>query len=196
MTKEKLAALLESESEQLQKLHDIVLRSVDEEKLLTDKLYAFEEKNLPLSSRIADTVAMFGGSWRFIFSFTAVIFIWIAINLFLLQLPFDPYPFILLNLVLSTVAALQAPIIMMSQNRKEEKDRERAINDYMVNLKAEIEIRNLHQKLDLLMGDQMKTLFEIQKAQVELMEEIKDKLVNYTGTGNGRQEEPQPVKMG
>jgi uncharacterized membrane protein len=91
----------------------------------------------------------------------------------MLKKPFDPYPFILLNLMLSTIAALQAPIIMMSQNRKEEKDRKRAINDYLVNLKAEIEVRNLHQKLDLLIAEQMKTMFEIQNVQMELMEEIK-----------------------
>jgi uncharacterized membrane protein len=94
-------------------------------------------------------------------------------NIYLLGKPFDPFPFIFLNLLLSTVAALQAPIIMMSQNRKEQKDRQRAINDYMINLKAEIEIRNLHGKLDLLMTEQMKTLFEIQKTQVDLMEDIK-----------------------
>ena len=100
-------------------------------------------------------------------------FLWIAINVYLLTKPFDPFPFILLNLLLSTLAALQAPIIMMSQNRKEEKDRQRAVNDYLINLKAEIEIRNLHGKLDLLMTEQMKTLFEIQNTQVDLMEEIK-----------------------
>ena len=91
----------------------------------------------------------------------------------MIRKPFDPYPFILLNLILSTIAALQAHIIMMSQNRKEEKDRERAINDYLVNLKAEIEVRNLHQKLDLLIAEQMKTMFEIQNIQMGLMEDIK-----------------------
>jgi uncharacterized membrane protein len=100
--------------------------------------------------------------------------IWISINGFYSS--FDPYPFILLNLVLSTIAALQAPIIIMSQNRKEEKDRQRAINDYLINLKSEIEVRNLHEKLDLLIADQMKTLFEIQKMQMDLMEEIRAKL--------------------
>ena len=94
-------------------------------------------------------------------------------NEFVVKKPFDPYPFILLNLVLSTIAALQAPIIMMSQNRKEEKDRQRAINDYLINLKAEIEVRNLQRKLDLLMTEQMKTLFDVQKTQVDLMEEIR-----------------------
>ena len=101
-------------------------------------------------------------------------FLWIIVNAYLLSRPFDLFPFILLNLLLSTIAALQAPIIIISQNCKEEKDRQRAINDYMVNLKAEIEVRNFHGKLDLLMTEQMKTLFEIQKTQVDLMEEIKN----------------------
>jgi uncharacterized membrane protein len=95
------------------------------------------------------------------------------INVYLLKKAFDPFPFILLNLFLSALAAVRAPVIMMSQNRKEEKDRRRAINDYLINLKAEIEIRNMHQKLDLLIGEQMKTLFDIQKVQVELMQDIK-----------------------
>ena len=99
-----------------------------------------------------------------------------GINIFILRKPFDPYPFILLNLLLSTVAALQAPIIMMSQNRKEEKDRARAINDYLINLKSEIEVRNLHQKLDLLISEQMQTMFDIQKVQMELMDEIRTEM--------------------
>ena len=102
--------------------------------------------------------------------------IWMIVNLYLLSNPFDPYPFIFLNLLLSTIAALQAPIIMMSQNRKEDKDRTRAINDYLINLKSEIEVRNLHQKLDLLIVDQMKTMFEVQKTQLDLLEEISKKL--------------------
>lgn len=101
---------------------------------------------------------------------------WMLINVYFLTRPFDPYPFIFLNLILSTIAAIQAPLIMMSQNRKEEKDRQRAINDYLVNLKSEIEVRNLHQKLDLLISDQMKTLFEIQKMQIDVMEEIRKEL--------------------
>jgi uncharacterized membrane protein len=101
---------------------------------------------------------------------------WILLNFYWLKHPYDPYPFILLNLVLSTIAALQAPVIMMSQNRKEQKDRQRAINDYMVNLKAEIEVRNLHQKLDLLIAEEMKNMFDIQKLQMELMEDIRKQL--------------------
>jgi uncharacterized membrane protein len=173
MDREKLERLLNTENEQLQKLNEIVVKAVEEEKLITQRLSEFEDDQLPVSSRVADAVASFGGSWRFIILFFLGMLLWISANLYLLSKPFDPFPFILLNLLLSTIAALQAPVIMMSQNRKEEKDRRRATNDYLVNLKAEIEVHNLHRKIDLLMSEQMQTLFEIQKAQVELMEEIK-----------------------
>jgi len=180
MDKLKLDELLKTEDDQLQKLNDIVIRSIEEEKLLSKKLMDFEDQHPPFSSRMADYIAAFGGSWVFIILFLLVMAIWIGVNVKLLSRPFDPYPFILLNLILSTVAALQAPIIMMSQNRKEEKDRQRAMNDYMVNLKSEIELRNLHRKLDLLISEQMKTMFEIQRVQMELMEEIRQGL-SHTG---------------
>ncbi len=173
MLKEELKELLNTENEQLKKLHEIVTHSVEEEKLVSNKLTQFEEQQPSLRSRIADKVASFGGSWSFIITFIVLMALWISMNLYFLVVPFDPFPFILLNLILSTIAALQAPVIMMSQNRKEEKDRQRAINDYLINLKAEVEVRNLHYKMDLLITEQMKTLFEIQKVQVELMEEIR-----------------------
>ena len=173
ITQEKLNQLLETENHQLKKLHEIVIKSIHEEKLISQKLYEFEDKHPPLSSRLADKVATFGGSWWFIIIFLLLMLAWMITNVYFLLKPFDPYPFIFLNLVLSTIAAIQAPLIMMSQNRKEEKDRQRAINDYLVNLKAEIEVRHLHQKLDLLISDQMKTLFEIQKMQMDVMEEIR-----------------------
>ncbi len=169
----KFEQLLQSENQHIEKLNELVVEAVKEEQLISDKLYEFEDKHPAFTSRVADKVAEFGGSWKFIISFGVFMLIWMAINLYLLTKPFDPYPFILLNLILSTLAAIQAPIIMMSQNRKEEKDRQRAMNDYLINLKAEIEIRNMHQKLDLLIAEQMRTLFDIQKVQVELMEEIK-----------------------
>lgn len=175
--------LLRSESENISKLNDIVLSAIEEEKLLTDKLSEFEDRNPTVSSAVADKVAKFAGSWKFIISFALFMFIWMGSNVLLVGKAFDPYPFILLNLLLSTIAAIQAPIIIMSQNRKEEKDRERAVNDYMVNLKAEIEIRNLHQKLDLLIAKQMATLFELQNVQVEMMNEIKH-LVQTKGKDN------------
>ena len=173
MEKHQLDELLDTENDQQKKLNDIVQKAIDEEKFISDKLLEFEDKHLSLSSRIADKVSSFGGSWRFIILFGLFMLLWILINIYLLTKPFDPFPFILLNLILSTSAAIQAPVIMMSQNRKEEKDRQRSINDYLVNLKAEIEVRNLHQKLDLLMSEQMKTLFEIQQVQMKLMEEIR-----------------------
>ena len=172
----KLKQLLETENQQLGKLHEIVIKSIEEEKLLSQKLYDFEDKHPPLSSRLADKVAAFGGSWSFITVFLLLMLAWMITNVYFLVRPFDPYPFIFLNLLLSTIAAIQAPLIMMSQNRKEEKDRQRAINDYLINLKSEIEVRNLHQKLDLLISDQMKTLFEIQKMQMDTMEEIRTEL--------------------
>ncbi|HSA81745.1 MAG TPA: DUF1003 domain-containing protein, partial [Geminicoccaceae bacterium] len=120
-----------------------------------------------------DAIAAFGGSWTFILLFGAVILVWVLINaVALLARPFDPYPFILLNLVLSCLAAVQAPIIMMSQNRQEARDRLRSENDYRVNLKAELEIRHLHEKLDHLLQHQWERLMEIQQIQIELMNEI------------------------
>src|SRR6185369_7645613 len=123
--------------------------------------------------RIADKVATFGGSWRFIISFGVFIFIWISVNLIvLISRPFDSYPFILLNLILSCLAALQAPVIMMSQNRQEEKDRERSKKDFMINLKSELEIRTLHEKIDHFIMDQQQELFEMQQMQIEMMNDI------------------------
>lgn len=175
---EKIDALLQTESEHLNRLNEIVIEAVEEEKLLSQKIYEFEDKNPAFSDRLSDRIAQFAGSWRFILSFITFMLAWLVLNIALSN-AFDPYPFILLNLLLSTIAAIQAPIIIMSQNRKEEKDRQRAVNDYMINLKAEIEIRNMHQKLDLLIAEQMKTLFELQRAQVDIMEEIKAG-INYS----------------
>ena len=187
MKNEKLQSVLQIESGYLQKLHDIVQQSVDEEKLLTEKLARFEDPNPPLSSKMVDKMATFGGSIYFIISFLLFMLVWIGINIYLLSRAFDPYPFILLNLLLSTLAALQAPIIMMSQNRKEDKDRQRAIHDYMINLKSEIEIRNLHQKLDLLMDEQMNMVLEIQKMQLEVMEDIQNIIKENASTENKSQ---------
>jgi uncharacterized membrane protein len=122
---------------------------------------------------LSDRIASFGGSWRFIILFGAVLLFWIILNaVFLLNRGFDPYPFILLNLILSCLAAIQAPIIMMSQNRAEARDRLRAENDYKVNLKAELEIRTLHEKIDHLLQRQYSRLFEIQQIQIELLEQL------------------------
>ena len=150
-----------------------VLASLTNKTTLTDKIDEDETQGLTLGQRIADKVADFGGSWTFIISFGLFIAIWISVNVsWLLNKGFDPYPFILLNLILSCLAALQAPVIMMSQNRQEEKDRERSKKDYMINLKSELEIRSLHEKLDHLLLHQQQELLEIQKVQIEMMSDI------------------------
>ncbi|WP_291516350.1 DUF1003 domain-containing protein [Bdellovibrio sp. ArHS] len=141
--------ILENEELQLKKMDDLVRKAIEDEHFLTKKILEVEDDtDATTGQKVADAVAEFGGSWRFILGFSAFIVIWTAINAYLGVKAADPYPFILLNLVLSCLAALQAPIIMMSQNRQEEKDRRRARSDYMINLKAEMEIRILHEKLD------------------------------------------------
>jgi len=131
------------------------------------------EQQLTLGDRLADKIAEFGGSWAFICLFAGVLALWIIINTALLvTTPFDPYPFILLNLVLSCIAAIQAPVIMMSQNRQEDRDRLHAEHDYRVNLKAELEIRLLHEKMDLLLTRQWQRLLEIQRIQMDLMGQV------------------------
>ena len=130
------------------------------------------EEDRTFGQRVSDHLASFGGSWAFLMAFAGVLFVWIVINLLMGEKrAFDAYPFILLNLVLSCIAAIQAPIIMMSQKRQEAKDRLRALNDYRVNLKAELEIRHLHEKLDHLISKQWQRLAEIQRMQLEIMQE-------------------------
>ena len=141
-------------------LNDIRHDMTDEEvlNLLADsKISAKPEsgkEKYTLGQRAADTIAKFAGSWAFIFSFTGVLVLWMVVNVILAAKAFDPYPFILLNLVLSCVAAIQAPLIMMSQNRQEEKDRRRAENDYKVNLKTEIMIEDLYDKVNAILAKQ------------------------------------------
>ncbi len=173
-----LDELILSEELHLKRLEDLVQESIREEKLLTNRLLEIEnDKDLTLSQRLADGMATFGGSWVFIVSFCTFIIIWIFANVYLIKSPYgDPYPFIFLNLILSCVAALQAPIIMMSQNRQEEKDRQRSRSDYLINLKAEMEIRGLHGKIDLLIAEEMKTLFKVQQSQLEILQQIQLRL--------------------
>jgi uncharacterized membrane protein len=123
-----------------------------------------EKEKYTLGQRAADSIAKFAGSWAFIFSFTGVLLAWMILNVLLAAKAFDPYPFILLNLVLSCVAAIQAPLIMMSQNRQEEKDRARAENDYKVNLKTEIMIEALHDKLNRILARE-ELLLQVQKEE-------------------------------
>lgn len=161
--------------DQRERLQKIVREAMKEERILSEYLN-HNGGPLTFGDRLADKVASFGGSWKFILVFIIVLAIWIMVNVMVLTMQFDPYPFILMNLFLSCIAALQAPIIMMSQNRKETKDRQRAENDFMVNLKAELEIRNLHQKVDLLLGDGMKAVYDSQAKQIALLQEILKRL--------------------
>ncbi|HEX8460678.1 MAG TPA: DUF1003 domain-containing protein [Segetibacter sp.] len=166
-----------SEEEQLDKLQQIVQKAIADEKLIVDNLINEPKEILTKGQTISDKVASFGGSWKFIISFSILLAVWIIYNTFSPGKDrFDPYPFILMNLVLSALAALQAPIIMMSQNRKEERDRKRGENDYMINLKAELEVRSLHQKVDLLLEEQIKILFESQAEQLKILKNIESKI--------------------
>ena len=157
----------------LSDLEKTVLTSLTENTTLTDKIDVEDFQTLTTGQKVADKVASFGGSWTFIIAFGIFIFIWINVNIFwLANKSFDPYPFILLNLILSCLAALQAPVIMMSQNRQEEKDRERGKKDYMINLKSELEIRMLHEKIDHFVMNQQQELLELQKTQLEIMNDL------------------------
>ena len=170
--------LLKTEDEQLNKLRQIVQKTIEEEKLIVENVLNQPKEFMSKGDSISDKVATFGGSWKFIVLFTLILAVWILYNtLSPLKDEFDPYPFILMNLVLSAIAALQAPIIMMSQNRKEEKDRKRNENDYLINLKAELELRSLHQKVDLLLEEQIKVLFDSQAKQLEILKRIENKLM-------------------
>ncbi len=173
-----LSSYLISEVGELSNLENDVLKTIHDDKTISTNDSGFDQKSdYTVGQRLADKVAAFGGSWKFIIIFGLFIAVWIASNiLFLVNKGFDPYPFILLNLILSCLAALQAPVIMMSQNRQEEKDRERAQNDYMVNLKAELEIRTLHEKIDHLIIHQQQELLTIQQVQVEMLEDIMKQL--------------------
>jgi len=165
--------LFQIENEHLNKLHGIVKQTMNDEQLIINNLLHPPEETLTTGQSLSDKIARFGGSWTFIILFFMVLIVWIVLNSVLpAGETFDPFPFILMNLVLSCIAALQAPIIMMSQNRQEEKDRQRAQNDYLINLKAELEIRSLHQKFDLVVEEQLKTLYEIQQLQLNLLKEI------------------------
>ncbi len=172
-----LEQLLKREIGEISKLEDEVLQSINKHELLSSNIEDELAEKLTLGQRLSDTIAYFGGSWTFISLFFLFLFSWMAVNVFLFSTkPFDPYPFILLNLILSCLAAIQAPIIMMSQNRKEAKDRQRSEYDYQVNLKAELEIRLLHEKIDHLIIQQNQRLIEIQQIQVDLLEDIAQRI--------------------
>jgi uncharacterized membrane protein len=141
--------------------------------LLSENIENVIEDRLTVGQRIADKIAVFGGSWTFIVTFFLFILAWMGINIWILATKsFDPFPFILLNLILSCLAAIQAPVIMMSQNRKEQKDRIRSENDYKINLKAELEIKILSEKIDHMIAHQNRKLLEIQELQTDYLEDL------------------------
>ena len=166
-------ALLESERGELTSLEHAVVRSLQEHELLSSNVDAELEQQWSLGERLADKIAAFGGSWVFLILFAVFLLLWVGTNsLVLFWRPLDPYPFIFLNLILSCLAAVQAPIIMMSQNRQEAKDRIRSEHDYQINLKAELEIRHLHEKMDHLLSHQWERLVQIQELQLEVLADL------------------------
>src|SRR3954466_968001 len=171
--KDYVKEVLEEEIGELSALDQEVVESLQQHEIVSSDISKQFEKKLTFGERLSDSIASFGGSWTFIIFFSLILLIWIGLNSFILaNRAFDPYPYILMNLVLSALAALQAPVIMMSQNRSEARDRLRGENDYKINLKAELEIRHLHEKIDHLLRRQYNRLFEIQQIQIDLLEEL------------------------
>jgi len=165
--------ILEQEKDELASLEENVKESIKDRKLTARNVNVEFDRQLSFGERLSDRLADFAGSWIFIALFSVLLCMWIGMNsIVLIYRPFDPYPFIFLNLVLSALAALQAPVIIMSQNRQEVRDRLHAEADYQVNLSTEMEIHQLHRKMDHLLMSQGQRLLEIQNIQVELMEEL------------------------
>ncbi|AYN01828.1 DUF1003 domain-containing protein [Chryseobacterium sp. 3008163] len=168
-----LTSLISQEKGELEIIDLDVIDAIKNNSILSENIQDEIESDLSVGEKLADKVASFGGSWTFILVFFFFIVVWICINIWFLSIsPFDPYPFILLNLILSCLAAIQAPIIMMSQNRQEQKDRIRAEHDYKINLKAELEIKLLSEKIDHLLVNQNKKLLEIQELQTDYLEDL------------------------
>ena len=163
--------VLETERGELSHLDKAVVQSLKKHDVLAKNINVEFEGNLTFGQKIADSVTIFVGSWAFIIIFFIVLFAWMAVNTIIIWKHFDPFPFILLNLVLSCVAAIQAPVILMSQIRQAQKDSLRAEHDYKTDLKAELEIRHINSKIDQLMSHQWQRLLEIQRIQMELMED-------------------------
>ena len=169
-------SLLKSEKGELTSLEREVISSMQHHELISKNIETEFDQNWTFGEKLADKIATFGGSWTFLICFAIFLVLWILLNtVVLLVHPVDPYPFILLNLVLSCLAAIQAPIIMMSQNRQEAKDRLRSQHDYQINLKAELEIRHLHEKMDHLLSHQWERLAQIQEIQLDLLSEMNKK---------------------
>lgn len=173
---EYVQGVIKADKGELSVLEEQVVQSLTEQELLSKNINVEYDRQRTLGERMADKLADFGGSWLFISIFGGILFLWIVMNsALMIWKPFDPYPFIFLNLILSCLAAIQAPIIMMSQNRQETRDRLHAEQDYRINLKAELEIRHLHEKIDHLLMNQWQRLMEIQQIQMELMDELAHK---------------------
>ena len=167
---------LTSEKGEVTVLESELIKSMQQHELITKNIDATLEQKWTFGERLADKIATFGGSWSFLICFAIFLAIWIIVNtVVMVARPADPYPFILLNLILSCIAAIQAPVIIMSQNRQETKDRLRSENDYQINLKAELEIQHLHEKLDHLLMHQWNRLAEIQEIQLDLLSEMSKK---------------------
>ena len=174
-----LTFLVEEEKGEIALIDQDVMEAIRNNSILSENIEDGPEAELSLGEKMADQIATFGGSWTFISIFFAFILVWMGTNIWLLSSrAFDPYPFILLNLILSCLAAIQAPIIMMSQNRQEQKDRQRAEHDYKINLKAELEIKLLSEKIDHLLVHQNKKLLEIQEVQIDYLEDLMKQLKN------------------
>lgn len=177
MKKIPLAKFVNKENSKVRKMNKLVADAIKNNESITQKLLEANMNELTIWQIMADKVASFWWSWKFIIIFGISMLLWIILNIvFLMNKWFDPYPFILLNLVLSCLAAIQAPIIMMSQNRKEEIDRSRAENDYIINLKSETQIRNIDEKINILITEQMKSMFKLQEGQLTLLNEINKSL--------------------
>lgn len=169
-------ASLQSEKGEVTELESELIKRMQQHELITKNIDTTLDQEWTFGERLADKIATFGGSWTFLICFAIFLAIWIIINtVVMVAHPADPYPFILLNLILSCIAAIQAPVIMMSQNRQETKDRLRSENDYQINLKAELEIQHLHEKLDHLLMHQWDRLAEIQEMQLDLLSEMSKK---------------------
>lgn len=189
-----LQKLLDVQNEHQRMMNEIVGKAIEEQESLIKKIYEDEQKiERTHGEKIADAVADFGGSWVFIIVFFVFLFIWMSYNSFMPKEGiFDPYPFILLNLLLSCLAAVQAPIILMTQNRKEARDRKRAQDDYLVNLKSELENRFIDQKLDLFINSQFKELIEIQKIQLTQLDSLERKVGHLVKAHKPKAEKAEP----
>ena len=184
------ANLISQEKGEMEKLDQDVVEAIRDNSILSENIKENTTKPLTTGDRIADKVASFGGSWTFIISFFIFLLAWMFLNFWMLHNKgFDPYPFILLNLILSCLAAIQAPIIMMSQNRQEDKDRDRAEHDYKINLKAELEIKLLSEKIDHLLVHQNKKLLEIQEMQIQYLENIENQILHTKDKKENKEEE-------